>query len=159
MAYDRSSAAIVRTDRGRLRDLADTLLKLPAILREGQDTFHRTGGLHACALFDLQGNLETLRRTLGRHNALDKLSPCFARNRLPAGNRVLLLSGRASFEMNAKALAAGIPIVAAISAPTSFASIRGGRTTNARRLPARRNDERTPRRARPVLAAKNVGGP
>jgi len=100
----------------------EILTSLPAKLGAAQETFQRTGGLHACALFDLAGELLLLREDVGRHNALDKLiGHELLAKRLPLGNRILLLSGRVSFEMTQKALAAGIPIIAAISAPTSLA--------------------------------------
>ncbi len=100
----------------------EVLASLPAKLAAAQETFQRTGGLHACALFDLAGELLLVREDVGRHNALDKLiGHELLAKRLPLGNRILLLSGRVSFEMTQKALAAGIPIIAAISAPTSLA--------------------------------------
>jgi len=100
----------------------ETLLRLPAALRKKQETFNQTGGLHACALFDLDGNLQAIREDVGRHNALDKLiGYAVLENRLPLRDQVLLLSGRVSFEMMQKSLAAGIAIVVAISAPTSLA--------------------------------------
>ena len=99
-----------------------TLFELPGKLAAAQETFQRTGGLHACALFHPTGKLLLLREDVGRHNALDKLigHELFAK-RLPLGNCILLLSGRVSFEMTQKALAAGIGVIAAISAPTSLA--------------------------------------
>jgi FdhD protein len=105
-----------------VRVSAEVILRLPHVLRENQQTFEQTGGLHACALFDLAGNLLSLREDVGRHNALDKLiGRALLADELPLHNQLLLLSGRVSFEMMQKALAAGIAIVAAISAPTSLA--------------------------------------
>lgn len=99
-----------------------TLLELPKKLSAAQETFQRTGGLHACALFDSDGELLLVREDVGRHNALDKLIGYhLLAQKFPLGDRILLLSGRVSFEMTQKALAAGIAIIAAISAPTSLA--------------------------------------
>ncbi len=101
---------------------ANVLYSLPARLAENQPTFQRTGGIHACALFDRQGALVAVREDVGRHNALDKLLGwALLAGRLPLAEGVLLLSGRVSFEMIQKALAAGIPIVVAIGAPSSLA--------------------------------------
>jgi FdhD protein len=91
-------------------------------VRAAQATFTKTGGLHACAIFDLEGKLIVLREDVGRHNALDKiLGYALLHDLLPFDRHVLFLSGRVSFEMMQKALAAGVPILAAISAPSSLA--------------------------------------
>ena len=99
-----------------------TLAALPGRMRAAQRTFNQTGGLHAAAIFDLQGKLLILREDAGRHNAVDKvLGWGFLENKLAFDSHVLLVSGRASFEIVQKALAAGIPIIAAVSAPSSLA--------------------------------------
>lgn len=101
---------------------AATLLALPDRMREVQSNFARTGGIHAAAIFDLSGNLLVLREDVGRHNAVDKaIGRAFLDDQLPLTNHILVVSGRSSFEIVQKALAAGIPIIAAISAPSSLA--------------------------------------
>ncbi|MEM6550743.1 MAG: formate dehydrogenase accessory sulfurtransferase FdhD [Planctomycetota bacterium] len=101
---------------------SDTLLSLPDKLRATQPTFDRTGGLHAAALFNTSGDLLVVREDIGRHNAVDKtLGHALFHRWPPLDDHVLLVSGRASFEIMQKALAAQIAIVAAVSAPSSLA--------------------------------------
>ena len=101
----------------------EILFKLPALLQKQQSIFKSTGGLHASALFDTEGNFITLREDVGRHNALDKVvGSAFYNDHLPLSNTILLLSGRASFELIQKANMAGIRVVAAIGAPSSLAA-------------------------------------
>ncbi len=101
---------------------AEILARLPERMRAAQRTFARTGGLHAAAIFDARGKLVVLREDIGRHNAVDKvLGHGFLENKLPFDSHLLLVSGRASFEIMQKARAGGIPIVAAVSAPSSLA--------------------------------------
>jgi len=100
----------------------ETLLSLPQKLRKAQGDFARTGGIHAAGMFDVSGELKIVREDIGRHNAVDKvIGRALLDGLLPLNRHVLLVSGRASFEIVQKALAAGIPIVAAVSAPSTLA--------------------------------------
>ena len=100
----------------------ETLLSLPETLRKAQSDFARTGGIHAAGIFSVDGKLKIVREDIGRHNAVDKaIGRAFLDELLPLTKHLLLASGRASFEIIQKALAAGIPIVAAVSAPSSLA--------------------------------------
>ena len=105
-----------------LRVVPDALYALPQRLREHQKVFDKTGGLHAAGIFDAEGTLLCVREDVGRHNAVDKAIGWAVRgDRLPLRGHMLAVSGRASFELVQKATAAGIPLLAAVSAPSSLA--------------------------------------
>ena len=98
------------------------LVKLPERLREAQATFEETGGLHAAAAFDVEGKFVSIMEDVGRHNAVDKVvGQLLTDGRLPASNLGIIVSGRASFELMQKTLVAGIPMLVAVSAPSSLA--------------------------------------
>lgn len=111
-----------------LRLSSDVIRALPEKLREGQRVFDQTGGLHAAGLFDGTGRLGSLREDVGRHNAVDKLvGEALLADVLPLGDRVLQVSGRVSFEIVQKAAMVGVPVITAISAPSSLAVEAGDR--------------------------------
>src|SRR5215208_6610954 len=101
---------------------AEVIYSLPEKLREAQGLFEATGGLHAAALFDAEGELVALREDVGRHNATDKLVGwALLEGRLPLSGQIVMVSGRSSFEILQKCLTAGVPVVCAVSAPSSLA--------------------------------------
>jgi FdhD protein len=119
-------AAIARAAATRIADTGaaelSVLLRLPNRMRTEQSKFGATGGIHAAALFDFSGKLLGIAEDVGRHNAFDKLvGENLLAGRLPLSNHIVLLSGRASFELVQKALRAGVAVLAAIGAPSSLA--------------------------------------
>jgi len=101
---------------------ADLIHQLPELLGNRQSIFKDTGGLHAAALFDVNGHIQITREDVGRHNAVDKLiGAALEKGLIPLNNFLILVSGRASFELIQKSLMAGIPILAAVGAPSSLA--------------------------------------
>jgi FdhD protein len=122
-----SLEALRITGAERLRDgtvsfAKDVLTKMPDALRDRQQAFDQTGGLHAAAAFDSKGEILVVHEDVGRHNAVDKvIGTLLMQNRLPADKLGLIVSGRASFELMQKALVAGMPLLAAVGAPSSLA--------------------------------------
>jgi FdhD protein len=112
----------IRRPPGDLRVGPALLARLPGVLREVQTVFERTGGLHAAALFDAAGALHDIREDVGRHNTVDKIiGHALLEGKLPLSQHLLIVSGRGAFEIVQKALVAGVPIVASVSAPSSLA--------------------------------------
>ena len=117
-----SLKARVSTVRGKWTVSAEVIASLPGRLRSSQAVFDSTGGLHAAGLFDRSGLLELSAEDVGRHNAVDKIvGRTLLEGRHPLDTSILLVSGRTSFELVQKALLAGVPLIAAVSAPSSLA--------------------------------------
>ena len=122
VSIDSVRARVHRIPGGKFRMSAELLCELPERARAAQAVFGRTGGLHAAALFGVDGDLLVLREDIGRHNAVDKvIGWAVFQGRVPLSDCVLLASGRGGFEIVQKAIVAGIPIVACVSAPSSLA--------------------------------------
>lgn len=121
-SIDAVRSRLLQAPNPEFRVDAETLLRLPEVLRESQAVFGRTGGLHAAGLFDSAGKLLVLREDIGRHNAVDKVIGWALREgRVPLSDAILLVSGRGGFEIVQKAVAAGVPVLASVSAPSSLA--------------------------------------
>jgi FdhD protein len=117
---------------------AETLSAMPEKLRNAQKVFASTGGLHGAALFRADGTTLAVREDIGRHNAVDKVVGwALESDRIPLTGTVLLVSGRASFELTQKAVMAGIPVLAAVSAPSSLVAFLRGDSMNVYTRPDR----------------------
>ena len=121
-SIDAVRSRLLRTPNPDFRVEPKLIISLPDALRSEQDVFERTGGLHAAALFDGRGALLIVREDIGRHNAVDKVVGwALLNDRVPLSDCILLVSGRGGFEIIQKAIVAGIPVVASVSAPSSLA--------------------------------------
>jgi len=121
-SIDAVRSRLLRTPNPDFRVEPKLIVRLPDALRSEQNVFERTGGLHAAALFDGRGALLIVREDIGRHNAVDKVVGwALLNDRIPLSDCILLVSGRGGFEIIQKAIVAGIPVVASVSAPSSLA--------------------------------------